>query len=288
MTDPFRKARNTYKNTPIPKELDRLVDQALQTSPRKRRWPQRSLVGIAAAAAIFAGTVNMSPTVAEAMAKWPVIGDVVKTITFAEVEMEEKKASFQATSPDIQGGDSALAAQLNEQYIEENKQLYNEFMSELDTLEKNETAHLAVDSGYNIVTDTPQILSIHRYVVEMRGSSAQTNQYDTIDKENEMLITLPSLFTDHSYIEAISESIKQQMKAQMAADENKTYWLEDDDMTEPFQQIDDDHTFYITESHQLVIVFDDYEVAPGYMGSVEFTIPTEAIDHLLVSNAYIR
>ncbi|MDU5177028.1 RsiV family protein, partial [Clostridium sp.] len=39
---------------------------------------------------------------------------------------------------------------------------------------------------------------------------------------------------------------------------------------------------------KLVISFDKYEVAPGYMGVVEFVIPTEILSDSLVSNEYIK
>lgn len=35
--------------------------------------------------------------------------------------------------------------------------------------------------------------------------------------------------------------------------------------------------FYINESGKLVLVFDEYEVAHGYMGVVSFEIPTEVV-----------
>ena len=35
-----------------------------------------------------------------------------------------------------------------------------------------------------------------------------------------------------------------------------------------------DESFYFNEEGLLVIAFDEYEVAPGYMGAVEFTIPS--------------
>jgi len=118
-------------------------------------------------------------------------------------------------------------------------------------------------------------------------------EYDTIDKENEILITLPMLFKDQHYIETISENIKEQMREQMKADENNIYWvsgagLEDEDLTELFETITKEQNFYINNEGKLVISFDKYEVAPGYMGVVEFVIPTEAISDLLVSDEYIH
>nr|MCX3330750.1 DUF3298 domain-containing protein [Bacillus pacificus] len=34
--------------------------------------------------------------------------------------------------------------------------------------------------------------------------------------------------------------------------------------------------------------FDEYEVAPGYMGVTEFKIPTKVISKLLVGDRYIQ
>jgi len=59
-------------------------------------------------------------------------------------------------------------------------------------------------------TDTDRILSIGRYVLTVAGSSSTVFKYDTVDKKEGILITLPSLFKDNSYIEIISENIKDQ------------------------------------------------------------------------------
>lgn len=57
---------------------------------------------------------------------------------------------------------------------------------------------------------------------------------------------------------------------------------------ESFQSIAKDQSFYINNDGKLVISFDKYEVSPGYMGVVEFIIPTPVITDALVSNAYIK
>ena len=68
----------------------------------------------------------------------------------------------------------------------------------------------------------------------------------------------------------------------MAADESLMYWVDNEDMPESnFESIKEDTAFYVNENGKLIIVFDEYEVAPGYMGSVEFEIPTEAVQDLV-------
>ena len=64
--------------------------------------------------------------------------------------------------------------------------------------------------------------------------------------------------------------------------------LIDEQQVDLFTTIKADQNFYITEEGKLVIVFDEYEVAPGYMGIVEFEIPTEVLADILVSNEYIQ
>ena len=49
-----------------------------------------------------------------------------------------------------------------------------------------------------------------------------------------------------------------------------------------------DQNFYINDENQLVIVFDEYEVAPGSMGTPEFVIPTEFLNGMLVQPSFLQ
>ena len=154
--------------------------------------------------------------------------------------------------------------------------------------------HLGVDSGYIIKTDTEKLLSIGRYVVETIGSSSTIMQYDTIDKQKEIVLTLPSLFKNDQYIKIISDYILTQMQKEMlASNQEKVYWVKgggipDEEVIDAFTTIQSHQNFYITTNHKLVIVFDKYEVAPGYMGIVEFEIPSKLLKDVLINNEYIK
>jgi hypothetical protein len=187
--------------------------------------------------------------------------------------------------------DKGLENSLNQKYLDENKELYEQFITDMEKLKENGGGHLGVDSGYTVKTDTDRILSIGRYVVNTVGSSSTTMKYDTIDKEKKILITLPSLFKDDTYIDIISENIKKQMIEQYKADNQKFYWVEGIEQSasmELFERIPKEQNFYINTEGKLVISFDKYEVAPGYMGVVEFVIPTEILSDSLVSSEYIK
>ncbi|MEH7342991.1 DUF3298 domain-containing protein [Bacillus sp. JJ1532] len=284
-----------YKNIPIPDELDFVVERALKNGKKKTKSGLKWIVGTAAAATLFIGGLNISPAMASTLSELPVVGNIIKVLTFTEFKVDRDQYQADIKVPvvtDEENGD--LAQSLNDKYLQEGKKLYEQFTADVEDLEKNGGGHLGVDSGYEVKTDNDQILSIARYVVNTVGSSSTVMKYDTIDKKNKILLSLPILFKDNGYIERISENIKEQMRAQMK-DTNleKVYWvsdsgLKDEDLVELFESIKKDQNFYINNEGKLVISFDKYEVAPGYMGVVEFVIPTEQITDLLVSNEYIK
>lgn len=293
MHDKLNRMKEQYESTPIPDELSSIVNKTIATRRRKNRalpW----IASVAAACALLFAGVNASPAFAKAMSDVPVLGEIVKVMTIREYAEQDDNTAVHIETPGIANlGNAELEQTLNNKYLEENKKLYENFKDEVAQLNQEGGGHLSLDSGYEVVTDNEQLLTLLRYVVESAGGSAESRQYDTIDKINHLVITLPSLFKDDSYIQVISDNIKEQMRQQMQDNPDNIYWVEQPGV-EPelpedlFQTIDKDQNFYISPSGKLVISFNEYDVAPGYMGVVEFTIPTEVIQDLLVSNEYIR
>ena len=289
----MNKFRNEYENIEIPDELEFLVRTTIKEQEKKMKRKNiinKSVIAAAVAGVVFVGSINLSSEISYALSEVPVLGSIVRVLTFKTFELKDNNFDAQLKTPAIEGLDSKLEAMLNEKYLDENQKLYDDFMKEIDELKKADMdeAHMGIASGYEVKTDTDKLLVIGRYVVNTAGSSSTTIKYDTIDKQNKLLITLPSLFKDEAYIDIISENIKAQMKEQMK-DENNVYWLEDEMMgDENFSKIDKNQSFYITKDNQLVIEFDKYEVAPGYMGNPAFIIPSELLKDALVSEEYIK
>lgn len=289
----MNKFRNEYENIEIPDELEFLVRTTIKEQEKKMKRKNiinKSVIAAAVAGVVFVGSINLSSEISYALSEVPVLGSIVRVLTFKTFELKDNNFDAELKTPAIEGLDSNLEAMLNEKYLDENQKLYDDFMKEIDELKKADMdeAHMGIASGYEVKTDTDKLLVIGRYVVNTAGSSSTTIKYDTIDKQNKLLITLPSLFKDEAYIDIISENIKAQMKEQMK-DENNVYWLEDEMMgDENFSKIDKNQSFYITKDNQLVIAFDKYEVAPGYMGNPEFIIPSELLKDALVSEEYIK
>ncbi|PKM49268.1 MAG: anti-sigma factor [Firmicutes bacterium HGW-Firmicutes-7] len=281
--------RKIYEDMDIPEELEMKVRESIKRVNKKNsiRITQKVAVAVIAIFLFFAGMVNLNQNFAIAMSELPIVGAVVQVISYHFDTVENENVNANIEVPVITGlTDEGLASELNAKYYEESQELYDDFMADMEEIIEM-GGHLGVDSGYVVKTDTDDLLSIGRYVVNTVGSSSTTFQYDTIDKEAGVLITLPSLFKDERYVERISEYLILTMKEEMRIEDNKVYWVREDDFY-TFETINLNQSFYITSEGKLVISFDKYEVAPGYMGVLTFEIPTEVIEDLLVSARYIK
>lgn len=285
------KLKKDYDSIDIPPELEDVVKNSIRqakAAQKKRPFLKHWSIGIAAATALFVGSINMCPAMAQSMANIPVLGAIVEVFTVQKLSLDEKKYQADLATPAINGLENeGLQASLNEKYLKENKARFEQFEKEVAEMKKSGNGHLGVDTGYEVLTDTARFLSIARFEVNTIGSSSTTMKYDTIDKQDNILITLPSLFKDDQYIDAISSYIADEMKRQMKANKDISYFTEDS-FTTDFEGIKPDQNFYITSNDKLVISFDKYEVAPGSMGVVTFEIPSDILSDLLVSDTYIN
>ena len=299
MDKKLKQLKEDYMDIPIPDELDFKVKKAIKQGRKsmkakdnkaKIRKGYIAAASVAAATVVLTVGVNVSPVLAKGLSDLPVLGGIIEVLTFREYKVDEKNYNADIKVPEIQGLENKeLQNSLNEKYLNDSKALYEQFMEEMNELKEAGGGHLGLDNGYVVKTDTEKILSIGRYVVNTAASSSTTFRYDTIDKEKEILITLPILFKDDSYIDIISENIKSQMREQMKSDDSLIYWIEGDNNDfEGFDKISKEQSFYISPEGKLIIAFDKYEVAPGYMGNPEFTIPTEILTDLLMGDEYIK
>ena len=275
--------KKIYHQPTVPDDLECIIRRSIRRNKMKKII-KRSILSVAAGVLIFAGTLNVSPSFASALSEVPILGSMVKIMTFSMSIESNGLVDASIDVPVIEGLDNKeLETLLNEKYMTESTELYETFMEEMgEIIEMG--GHMGFDSGYVVETDTEDLLSIGRYYVNTVGSSSTTFQYDTIDKKNGLLITLPSLFVDDSYIDVISSYLIETMEEKMAADEDLFYWLEDDG----FKSIEAEQPFYINPQNKLVISFNKYDIAPGYMGMQTFEIPTEIIEDLLINNNYIK
>ena len=109
-----------------------------------------------------------------------------------------------------------------------------------------------------------------------RASGYEFSRFYHIDKATGETAALSDLFADDAnYVEELSAEVLRQMEEQMAQDESKAYF------TDQFTAIDPEQNFYWNTDGDLVLVFDEYSIAAGYMGMPEFVIPASVYEGLL-------
>lgn len=275
--------KQNYESIEIPAELKETVAQALKPK-RKTSAVRKWSVGAAAAVfTIFTISVNVSPVFAQTMLDVPVLGNVVKilSVKMFDDNNDERHYNAQGEIPVVSGlKDQHLQDKINKEYALDAKQKYEEFSKELGNIPADQFVNQSLSLGYEVVVNDGKLLVVKSYSELSKASTETKVQYKNIDIENSQVLTLPSLFKDDSYIAIINDAIK----AQIALDPD-SYFTEE---SEAFKTIRADHTFYINKEGKLVISFDKYEIAAGYMGVVEFVIPTDLIQNSLVSNSYIK
>lgn len=269
------KMREEYRRIPVPESARGKILEGINKAKNKRRkrlmmkMTKRTGVTAAAAMLVIAAMANLSPVTANAMEDIPVLGAIAKVVTFRTYEdtKDHYEAKIDIPRVSVNNEDNETVNRSIEEYA---RQLIAEY-------EKEVTGNLAgggyysVTSGYDVVTDNDKYLSLRINTTVVMASGTEYVKIFTIDKATGKVVTLKDLLKDRSdYIAAVSDNIKTQMKEQMAADDSKMYFYNDG---EGFNQITGDESFYFNENGEIVIVFDEYEVAPGYMGAVEFTIP---------------
>lgn len=263
--------KKEYMDIKIPENLDDVVKESIKKVDRKS-IVNKKIIGSAAVLAIVFG-INISPAFADVVSDIPIVGNIVKLVTVKNYTLKKNNVEADIKVPAIEGLENKqLEENLNEEFIKNGKKIYEELIEEFPSI-NNQMKY--VGSDYKIKADNDSFLSIEIIKEEIQASSYTTKKHYTIDKNKQIVLTLPMLFEGDNYIEEISNDIKAQMIENMKKDSNLTYFLETDENEEvidSFDKIKENQDFYINNDGNLVICFDQYEVAPGYMGTLEFMI----------------
>ncbi len=276
----LQRLKENYDNIEIPCELDDIVNNALYSNKYNTKASLvKSLSLVASLVAVFVCSVNTSPLVANALDRIPVIGRLVKVVKLSNYSFsDENGVEVSVDVAKVEGlKDKDLEKNLNDELEKEAKTLYQQYVEESKILGiNNKQTHQMLRSSYEVKVNNKDILSLVVSNYEFQASSDTTRKFYNINKKSEKQITLKSMFENVDYINIISENIKSQMEKQMKLDPNSFYWIntgQDDD----FKTIKKNQGFYINEKNELVVCFDKYEVGPGSMGAVDFTIPNEVL-----------
>ncbi len=216
---------------------------------------------------------NVNSTIAYAMQEIPVIGEFVKVITIRQYEKNDEFHPQDVEIPEIVQDDEASNL-INADIKELTDKALFLFKEECESVPNG---HTGIIINYEVVTNTKEWFTLKLLIHHEAGSSTTEYKYYHIDKMTGKSVSLSSLFNeDFDYITAISENISEQMKKRNEQLDSDVYWIDNTENPDwSFSTISPEQNFYFDESGKLTLVFDKYQIAPGYMGNPTFTIPYE-------------
>lgn len=285
--------RKGYEKQQMTREQVEQLHQTIREAKKmdQNKGKQTSIVKFAVAAAvavvgIFIILPNTSGTIAHAMEQIPILGPLVKVVTFRDYEYEGERNMADIEVPEIKPEEQLEDSTLQETIDRTTAEINAEIQSITDNLIAEFEKNLDEEMGYQDVTVTSEVLATTTDYFTLKlicyqgaGSGYQWNYYYTIDLNTGERLQLKDIFKEGAdYITPISENIKLQMQERMDADENVYYWLNDEIEEWNFKAITDETSFYLNEKNNVVIGFNEGDVAPMYMGTVEFEIPAEVLE----------
>ncbi len=249
----------------------------------KFRTIRRVAVAAAAAVAISVILPNTSAGTAYAMSNIPVIGAYFHAVTFrhwdytngnseAHVDVAGVEAGT-GTSAEAQAKAESSAKLTNEQIAQKTDALIEEFKKS-----QAEGGNTALRVSTEVVTDSDDYYVVKLTGLQTAADSYEQNWYFVLSKKTGEQVKLADLFQPGSdYVGTISKYLIQAMKEDMAKNPDDSYFVDSDLPETDFRSITADQQFYIRSDNQLVICFNQGDVAPMYMGAQEFAIPDSVI-----------
>lgn len=278
--------REKYESQEVPEEArERIkmgIEQAKQDMGKKRipAYVKWAGFGIAAACLCIVTLANLSSTTAYALQRIPVLGDIAKVVTFREYK--DNKNNFEALVSIPKITDEVGNTKELEQTNKTIEEYANEFISQYENdLRKSEgLGNYELKSTYQVIREDEKELVLGIDTTLVMASGTEYKKVFNIDKNTGRIKKLADYFReDSNYIDVLTEEIQRQMREQMKDNDEVCYYIDSEPGFDEwdFKRLSEDVDFYFDEDGDLVVLFDEYEVAPGYMGAVTFVIDKDII-----------
>lgn len=280
--DEYIKHKLSEDDTELPNSVKSKIEETLAKLPEKETPIKqiRTFNRIAAAAACFIFVTlfllpNMSAAYAQDLEQIPVIGDIVRVITIRNYFYSDAKHEMNINIPKIENENSELFVPINADVKELSEALVQQFYDDLEYI--GDEGHSSIYVDYETITNTDTWFTLKLLVHEAAGSGNTYYKYYHLNKITGKTVNLGDIAAGADFYNIVEQEIITQMTDAMEKDSKLIYWTEANDFGDDFVSLTPEHNFYWNEDYNLVIPFDKYEVAPGYMGTPEFVIDRELI-----------
>ena len=285
----LKKAKKAYHSIEIPQELDYVVNKAISRSKSHKKnigilWVKRSTATLATTFALFVILLNTNESFAKAMEDVPVIGSIAEVFTVREYKEENDTDLIEAKIPAIKNtGNEELEDRINyeisskiNEVLEEAKQRAEEYKEAVlatgGTMEDYIPTQINID--YKITYQDDNIISFVITKSESAASAYQEQYFYNIDIQNGKELNLRDVLGE-DYKKIVDEEVNKQIRERMEKNEENIYFTAEEG---GFYGIENEYQdFYIDENKKATVVFQKYEIAPGYMGIQNFEIPNDVL-----------
>ncbi|WP_455718820.1 RsiV family protein [Anaerosporobacter sp.] len=255
-----------------------------KTNNKTKKFLARTGIGIVACFGIFVIGLNSSESFAKGVENIPLIGTVAKVLTIRSYEDANEDRTIKADVPQIEvESDNEDVKQVVVDINKEIQGLVDDHIKQAEThiaeykdafLEtggteeefKAKDIHANVD--YEVKAQNDEMISIVITSYEDWANAYTEQFFYTLDLATGDVLTLKDIMGD-DYIYKANQAIREEMEQRVKVDENLTYFTEEEG---GFTSVDENTHFYVNEAGNPVVVFEKYEVAPGFMGIQEFEI----------------
>ena len=288
--------KKIYEDIEIPKELSSMVEGLIKEDRKKKDERKvifmfkRCAAAAAAVLVVFTAGLNTSQAFAENAAQLPVIGAVARVLTIRSYHQDEGDFKIDMEVPAIEASGAAdssgkdFTALVNaeiekivDDYTNEARAEFEEykeaFFATGGTREEWADRQMDIIVDHDVKYQQSPILSLELITAKGWVSASEERHYYNIDVLEGRELKLSDVLGE-DYVSFCNTEIDRQIKEQLAADQSLSYFgYGDNDLTDAgFKTVDEDTAFYIDKDGQVVIVFPEYSIAPGYMGFREFTV----------------
>ena len=275
---------------PVPEHTHQRIESLLDSLPEKVTFTAKSHIfygyirKFAAVAAcivfiVLAVLPNVSVTYAHAVENIPIIDELVEIFTIRNYFYSDDRHELEANIPEINDlNNGQISDFINKDVGELTEAIIGKFYDDLNL--SHDTGYGSVYIDYETVTNTERWFTLKLTVSEVQASSSTYFKFYNIDRVNGAYVCFGDLF-DIKDFDAIEQIIKNQMALEMAANSNIVYWTEETEPGQSFTPLSEEQNFYFDENGNLIIVYNSYEVAPGFMGCPEIVISKDAIEPYL-------
>ena len=288
--------KDSYEHMEIPEELHLRINDII-ISDRKKKTERkvifmlkRSLATAAVFLAVFTAGLNVSPAFAETASELPIIGTLAKVLTIRSYHTDEGDFRIDMEVPAIISSDTSAESteeftnavnaeiqHLIDEYTASAKEEFEEykkaFFATGGTESEWDNRQMDIIVDYEIKYQKAPILSLELITAKGWVAASEERHYYNLDLDSSMEIKLSDLLGE-DWITLRNKEIDKQISERIASDPGLSFYgYGDNDLTgEKFSTIDETTDYYINADGNVVIVFPEYSIAPGYMGIQEFVI----------------